>query len=60
MRCSYRSLLPDRTPWGYPRNAFRQDIIVDRDSMVRAVARQEKYTSLYMFGPHDEITSCGL
>jgi hypothetical protein len=37
-RASYRCSLPNRTPWGYPRDAFGQDDIVDRDSMVHAVA----------------------
>jgi hypothetical protein len=36
-RASCRCSLPNRTPWGYPQDAFGQDGIVDRDSMVRAV-----------------------
>jgi hypothetical protein len=30
-----------------------QDGVVDHDSMVRAVARQEKHTSLFRFGPRE-------
>jgi hypothetical protein len=45
--------LPDRTPRGYPRDAFGQDDVVDRDLMVRAVAQQEKHTGLYRFGPRE-------
>jgi hypothetical protein len=30
---------------------LRKDDVVDRDSMVCAVARQEKHTSLLRFGP---------
>jgi hypothetical protein len=48
-----RSLLPDRTPRDYPRGAFGQDDVVDRNSIFRAVARQEKHTSLYRFGPRE-------
>jgi hypothetical protein len=40
-RASCQCLLPNCAPHGYPRDAFGQDGVVDRDLMVRAVARQE-------------------
>jgi hypothetical protein len=36
-RTSCRCLLTDLTPWGYPRDAFWQVGVVDRDSMVHVV-----------------------
>jgi hypothetical protein len=50
---SCQCLLPNRTPQGYPRDAFGQDGIVDCNSMVYAVARREKHTRSYRFGPHE-------
>jgi hypothetical protein len=39
---------------GYPRGAFGQDDVVDRDSMVRAEARRNT-RELYRFGPPECI-----
>jgi hypothetical protein len=50
---SCRCLLPNHTPRGYPRDAFGQDDVVDRDSMVHAVAQHEKHSDLYKFGPRE-------
>jgi hypothetical protein len=40
-RASCLCSLPDCTPQGYPCDAFGLDDVVDHNSMVRAVARQE-------------------